>query len=85
MTKKILILSLITGAITFFLLFRQTHPDETLQNPLSPLNTPQVTPIPTPPPVVIDKNSNLLEEVDKMSPEDFSSDFLQLKNDTDKL
>lgn len=85
MTKKILTLSLITGVIAFFLLFRQAHPAKTLQNPLSPFNTPQVASIPTPSPVVIDKNSNLLEEIDKISPEDFSSDFLQLKNDTDKL
>lgn len=47
--------------------------------------TPTVTVTPTMVPVVLDKNSNLEEEVDKLIPEDFSQDFNKLKEEVNSF
>lgn len=40
-------------------------------------------PTPTPTPLVIDQSSNLAEEVDKLTPQDFSEDFQMLRQELD--
>lgn len=45
------------------------------------LVTPMPTPTPTPTPIIIDARASLEEEVIRYAPEDFSSDFTQLKKE----
>lgn len=50
------------------------------------LTTPTQPPsTPTPIPIIIDSSSNLREEVDKLTPEDFSPDFKVLKEEAQKF
>lgn len=56
-------------------------PQGTSQN----LPTVTLTPTPTPTPVIFNESSNLETETEKLTPEDFSNDFKQLKEEVGKF
>lgn len=83
--KSLIIVTLISVLIGFgiFKLInnKMVHPDQIVTKQESSNLAP--TPKPTLPP--IDQNSNLEQEIDKLTPEDFSEDFNQLKDELTKF
>lgn len=76
------IVPIVVVALTLagFFLYRNQASDKALTAPFKGSQNLFVpSPTPTPTPVVFDRNSNLEEEADKLTPEDFSSDFELLK------
>lgn len=83
MNKKILILVILAVLLGVFLLFKSNLSSSKISPNLQSGNVliPTPTPTPTPTPPVFDKNSNLEEEIEKLTPEDFSEDFKLLKEE----
>lgn len=48
---------------------------------IGPTPTPTFTPTPTPFPIIINSSSDLVEEVDNLTPESFSDDFKSLRQE----
>lgn len=81
MNKKILILVILSVLLGVFLLFKSNLSSSKISPNLQSGNVLIPTPTPTPTPPVFDKNSNLEEEIEKLTPEDFSDDFKTLKQE----
>lgn len=86
MNLKIIVLVILISVLIGFGIFKLTnnktiHPDQVITKQQSSNLAP--TPKPTLEP--IDQNSNLEQEIDKLTPEDFSEDFNQLKDELTKF
>ncbi len=51
----------------------------------TPSQVPTPTLTPTPTPIILNKSSDLLEEINKLTPEDFSVDFKLLRENSSNL
>lgn len=80
--KIIIIIALLIILTTIFLMSK-AESGKIVSSQVSSRNEVVLTPasIPTPTPIIIDKNSNLEEETEKLTPEDFSEDFKNLKQE----
>lgn len=80
MNKKIISLvilfSILAGVVIFKLTFQKPP---LVKNSFSSLNQSTTTPLPKAKP--IDQNSNLKEEIKKLTPENYSKDFKKLREE----
>lgn len=84
----VVLVSFFIGAIIFLLTFnKKFHVEQIVKlNPLTLNRSKNISPTPTPKPTAasIKEGANLEEEVNKLTPEDFSEDFNNLKEFMDK-
>lgn len=90
MKLKLLITMLLMSLLgsVVFIAYQYTQgqkitPEISIINKIS--RAPTVVPSPTPTPVLIDQSSDLKTETEKLTPEDFSNDFKNLKEEASKL
>lgn len=80
--KKVLIALIILILVTLILVkFFADSPDQKLVNPQATSNSDQPSPIPSPStkPIEVDESTKLKELNSSLTPEDFSSDYKELK------
>lgn len=83
MNKKIIIflIFILLVGLSFFFFSRNKERANSFAKiiPLNNLLKSQPTPSPTPTPIIINENSNLLEELENSTPADYSEEFNNLK------
>lgn len=89
--KIILVLSLIIAVIFLVVSLRKDGSGRIVKfggiesGNIGSTATPTLIPTPTPFPIIINSSSNLVNEVDSLSPESFSTDFKFLREEISKF